>query len=431
MNGSRILTGIAAALLTYGAGAAEFEYGVEVGIGTSDNIARVPANEQSETIATAGLDLSLAREGGRVEADVEVDLSYYDYQDNTFDSEVSGMANADIRVNFVPQRFIWVLTENFGQTELDPFAASTPANRENINYFTTGPDLTVRLGSVGSLTLFGRYSMTTFEESNFDDERTLGGISLGRDLSARSNVSLNATAERVEFDNPAFGSDYDRQSAFLRCEVDGARTRIGAEVGYTEIHDSGDTNSSPLLELDFARDLSERSTVTLLAGIRSSDAASALRAAPGAEGGIPSQPGQISSTDTFETSHARLGWQFNAQRTNIMLSAGTERDEYDNQNQLDLKRNSFQASAQRQITPRLRLRVQGTLSSTEFESTGQDDDETQFGLHLSWNVTGRLYVEVDVDKFDRKSTNALSEFDETRAFLRFAWRSAGGPSGAR
>lgn len=431
MNGSRIVTGIAAALLTCGAGAAELEYGVEVGIGTSDNIRRVPANEESETIATAGLDLSLAREGGRVEADVEVDLTYYDYQDNTFDSEVSGIANADMRINFVPERFIWVLIDNFGQTELDPFAVSTPANRENINYLTTGPDLTLRLGSVGSLTLFGRYSMTTFEESNFDDERKLGGISLGRDLSARSNVSLNVTAERVEFEDPAFGSDYDRQSAFLRYEVDGARTRIGAEAGYTEIHDSGDTSSSPLLELDLARDISERSTVTLLAGIRSSDSASALRSAPGAGGGIPSRPGQISTTDTFQTRHATLGWQFNAQRTNVMLSAGYEKDEYDNQSALDLKRNFFQASAQRLITPRLTLRIQGSLYSSESAATSQEDDETRFGLGLSWNAVGRLYVELDVDKFNRDSSNPLTEYNETRAFLRFAWRNTGGPSGAR
>ena len=179
------------------------------------------------------------------------------------------MANADLRYLFVPGRFEWVLTESFGQSEIDPFAASTPDNRENINYFTTGPDFTVRLGSVGSLTLFGRYSMTQFEDSNFDDERLLGGLSLGRDLSARSNVSLNATAERVEFDDQTAGSDYDRQSAFLRYEIEGARTTIGAGSGRTaRFTTTATTSSSPLFELDISRDLSQRSVLTFRGGVQ-------------------------------------------------------------------------------------------------------------------------------------------------------------------
>ncbi len=272
MNRTIVAAAAAAALSASVAGAAELEYGFEVGIGNSDNIRRVPTGEESETILTTGADLAWLREEGRLHADVDLDLSYFDYQDNSYQGEVTGMANADLRFLFVPGRFEWVLLDSFGQSQLDPFSAVTPDNRENVNYVTTGPDFTMRLGSAGSLTLFGRYSATQFEDTNFDDQRLLGGIGFGRELSQRSSLSVNATTESVEFDDTGVGTDYDRRSAFLRYDVDGARTTIGAEAGYTEVESNGNTNSSPLFEVDISRELSERSMLTLRGGVRSSDA---------------------------------------------------------------------------------------------------------------------------------------------------------------
>jgi hypothetical protein len=431
MKRAAISAAVAASLWAGAAGAAEMTYGVEVGVGNSDNIRRVPAGEESETILTAGLEYGLLRTDGRFHADVDVDLSYFDYQDDTYDSEVLGIANADLRYLFVPGRFEWSLIENFGQSAEDPFAASTPDNRENINYLTTGPDFMFRLGTAADITLFGRYSTTDYEESDFDDERLLGGLALGRELSARSELSLNVTAERVEFDDTDAGSDYDRQSAFLRYDTEGARTTVGVEAGYTEIHDDGSTSSTPLFELDVERRMTERSTLTFSGGVRSSDAASALRAGSLPGGATPGGPDEVSSTDTFEAQHASLAWAFTAQRTEFMLSAGWEQDDYDNDSTLDRDRNIYQVSARRQITPRLSLRAEAELVSSDYDNFGQDDDESRYGLFLSWNAVGRLYIEADVEYFDRDSSNALSEFEETRVFLRFAWRNTGGPPGSR
>lgn len=426
MSKARILAATIAAIVAPAAQAADFQYGVAVGIGNSDNIRRVPTAEESETIATAGLDLRLLREGSRLDADVTLDLSYFDYQDGSYDSEVTGLANIDLNAAIVPGRFEWMLVDNFGQSQLDPFAVSTPENRENINYFTTGPDFTMRLGSVASATLFGRWSATNFEDSAFDDERLMGGLSVGRELSNRSEISVNVTTEAVEFDDPLAGSDFDRHSAFLRYDVDGARTRIGLEAGYTEIDGATTSNNSPLFGLDLERDLSERSTLSLSAGVRSSDSSAALRAGGDPGGGLP---GQISTGDPFETRHASLGWQFRAQRTEFSLSAGWLEDVYETLGFLDRTRHNFRASARRQLTPRMSLSADAAFDRSEFDIAGQDDEETQVRLRLSWNAVGRLHVEIDAEHFSRDSTNALTEFDETRAFLRFAWRSASGGSG--
>jgi hypothetical protein len=426
-----ILCGAIAALVAAPAGAAELQYGFEAGVGTSDNITRIPANGESETIATAGLDLRLLREGSLVNADVNVDLSYFDYRDGTYDSEVTGTGEATVGFAFVPDRFVWVVQDSFGQSQLDPFAVQTPANRENINYFSTGPDLSLRLGSAGILTLYGRYSMTDYEDTGLDDERITGGLSFGRDLSARSSLSFNVSAERVEFDDPLLGSDYDRQSAFFRYENDGARTRIGIQAGVTELHDLGRTNTNPLFELDLERDLSQRSSLSLRAGVRSSDASTALRSGNAIGGGFPGIPGQVSTADPFETRNATLTWNFQGSRTGFLLSGGYEEDVYETLATLDRTREQYEASVWRQITPRLKATLRAAQQSNDFDSVVYDDEELVLGLALSWNVTGRLFIELNYDDIEHDSSNPLQEFDETRAFLRFAWRNTGGGSGAR
>ncbi len=424
--------GIAALMLAGGAGAADFQYGIEAGVGTSDNILRVPANEDSETILTTGLDLRLLREGSLVNADVNVDLTYYDYQDNTFDSEVTGTAEALVNLAFVPERFSWVVQNSFGQNERDPFAAPTPQNRENINYFSTGPDFSVRLGGAGVLTLYGRYSMTDYEDTPLDDDRALGGISLGRDLSARSNVSLNLTTERVEFDDPAFGSDYDRHSAYLSYRNTGARTRIGVQAGMTELHDLGRTNSSPLLDVDIERDVSPRSILALRGGIRSSDASTALRSGNAVGGGgFTGLPGQISTGDPFENRHATLEWRFAAQRTGAGFSAGYNEDKYENQTALDRKREDYDADLYRDVSPHIRLSLRAAYQSSDYDNASFSEDERLFGASLSWNVSGRLYVDLSYDDIHHDSSNPLQDFDEGRAFLRIAWRNTRGGPGSR
>lgn len=418
---------VAAIMTGAGAGAAELEYGFEVGVGTTDNIQRVPVAEQSETILTTGLDFTLLREEGRLHADVDLDLSYFEYQDDTYGGEVVGMAQADLRYLFVPGRFEWVLLDSFGQSVIDPFSPVTPDNRENFNYVTTGPDFTMRLGSAGSLTLFGRYSATQFEDSNLDDERLLAGVSFGRELSARSSLSLNVTSETIEFDDPLAGTDFDRRSAFLRYETEGARTRIAAEAGYTELEFDGPvgTSSSPLFELEISRDVSARSSLTLRGAIESSDASTALR---GGEigGGFP---GQVSTGDPFETRHLSLGWNFAAQRTDLFVSVGYEEEGYETTTLLDRERQLYQALVSRRITPRFSIRAQALHYRTDFSFASQEDDETQLGLAFDWNLAGRLYLLLDLEQFERNSTNPLSEFDEQRAFLRLAWRSSGAPGG--
>jgi len=97
----------------------------------------------------------------------------------------------------VPQLLYWDVSDNFGQTRLSPLAAITPANRENVNYVSTGPDLTI--GALGSteLGIAGRYAKATYQKSPLDNERISGTIALVRHFTLASAISLNVLDGRI------------------------------------------------------------------------------------------------------------------------------------------------------------------------------------------------------------------------------------------
>ena len=93
--------------------------------------------------------------------DAKGNFSDLDYLQNAYGNQFIGRFDGRADVALIPERVIWVLTESFGQAQIDPFVAVVPTNLENINYVSTGPDATLRLGPTVFLDLRARYSKAT------------------------------------------------------------------------------------------------------------------------------------------------------------------------------------------------------------------------------------------------------------------------------
>jgi hypothetical protein len=399
----------------------EFELALSLGAAWSDNINRQPELEDEGTIGQAGVQLGYSQQSRRLTTDINANVVYEHYFDGIYDNEIVGGADGVLVLGIVPERFEWFVQETFGQITSDPFSSNTPENRENINYFTTGPDFTFGLGGAASMRLSGRYSSTTYEVTDLDGERYSGSAALIYQMSGNSALSLNVTGEEIKFDEQSANADYEQQQAFVRYEAQGARTGLSVDVGYTSLE--GDTTDADGLlgRLALSRRLSTASTLTLSAGTQFSDSGDLFRATQGGRGPTRETQAVIGTSDPFENRFAALNWDFDRNRTGFGFGAMHSEEQYENFTDLDRTVTTWNAYFSRELSRALDVRFFGLLENEEFDSTGFKDDELRGGVSLGWNVASTIQLRLQVERYDRDSTAEATEFTENRASLFLVW----------
>ncbi len=415
-----------AALAISSVAQAELEYGVEVGVGHSDNVYRRNVDVVESTIATAGLDLNWRETRRRLDADVMADLTFNHYLENGIDDQLTGNANALVSFGLIPERLTWTLEDTFGQTQQDPLLPATPESLEFINVLSTGPNVMFRLGGAALLQLNGRYTLTEYEDSPFDSTRTGGGLALIRELSSRSQLSLNANEYETDYKDPG-NLDFTMRSAYARYALEASRTEISTELGYSWVDrdlPGAEELSEPLIRIDVRRNVSQSSYLNLRLASQLSDAADAARGASeiidvGGEPGVG-----VATASTFENKSATLAWELERPRTSINVSVNWEEDEYTDDADLNRERMMYGASITRHLTNRLRVRGGAFLSSEEYALDGSESDETRLLLGAAWQFGRNVGLDFTAERLDRESNTFSGGGDsvENRYFLTVFYR---------
>jgi hypothetical protein len=404
--------------------AADVTAGVTAGVGVSDNIARTNSNEIDETLATVGFNFAGTRPEGKLTGRVNAAIEYISYLDNTYDDDFYGRADLLGDYSFVEDLFSWRVEDSWGQIRSDPFSVQSPENSENTNYFATGPDVTLRLGSRTRFLVTGRWSDTSYETSSRDYTRLGGGLGLSRDLSDRTELGIHGYTSRVEFDDSTFGSDYDAQEYLVRLTTEGARTRILLDAGYTQIHDQGSSSGNPLFRLTASRDVGARSELTLTAGTEFSDAGQVFQGS-GASGGASGFGGGnavIGVGDPFERRYFGLGWSLQGQRSRFSVGADYRQELYETLSAIDREVTEFYAELNRGLTQSLRINLGARYLTEKYDDDSVDDDRLSANAGLAWDFSQKFYVSAAVELYQSNSNSSLREYDENRAWLRIGYR---------
>ncbi|MGC1457490.1 MAG: hypothetical protein WA825_04365, partial [Steroidobacteraceae bacterium] len=163
--------------------AADPGYEIQLGVIESDNIQRLPSGGTDETIATQELDLDWHEKRPRFDADVVADISHLDFLQGTYAPEFIGNFIGISKVSLVENLLSWNFADNFGQTPLNPLAPINPGNIQNINYFNTGPLLTLPLGRELQLVVSGQYGLVDYQQTPDNSHRLTGTVGLAPELS--------------------------------------------------------------------------------------------------------------------------------------------------------------------------------------------------------------------------------------------------------
>lgn len=420
-----ILFGAALATSAIPAMAQETSFSVSVGATYSDNIGRVGSDEESDLMPEAGMRFSVSREG-RLDLALDGDLTYRSYQESTFtnDDELVGGLDARIGYAFVPDRFDWVVQNNFGQALIDPQAVETVDNRQNMNYFSTGPDFTIPLGGRTSLAVSGRWSDLDFEENDFGNERLSGTLGIIRHLGGMNSLHLGLASQRVEFDGPV-PAGYDVHSAFLMFQAGSSRTQLEVRGGATEVHDAGDTFQHPLVSVTLTRQLTERSSLTLVAGTGMTDSADAFRRDRDIAGVGGIGEDVLALPDIVKEDFATVQWTVGSGRTTFEASVNW-RDE-DRELVSDFSRQSLELAVNiaRRVGPRLTARVYGWSQDTDYDRAGIQYEEWLAGVGFDWSLSSRYGLAISAEHRNAGGGTSAGpgtrDYEENRYSLRISY----------
>lgn len=422
-----LLTCLAAAR---GAHAAQPGYDISLGVAESDNVARVATNPQADTIITQGLGLTWHDLRPLLSADVDANLNYVEYLRHTVGNEVIGNFLGQARATAVPDVLFWHVSDNFGQGLTNPLAAATPQNRENINYFETGPELLVPLAQTLLLNVTADYARVSYQASPLDSSRYTGGIGLVHPLSPSSSISINFRDQHVDFSNDALNPDFQLQEAFAHYEAKNKRTVFSLDLGYSKLRDTVSPGGGALARLDISRKVSPSSTVALTAGRQYSDSGDAFRLEQ-TLGGANLNTQTVTQTSTpFRIDHASLAWNFQRGRTGFGISLDYFKDTYQQPSTLNDSRKELGANVSRKLTPTLEVALIGQYFREEFEVLQGNSTQTLADAQLKWRA-GRFWsVIFDINRTSRSSDAPGTDFTENRVWLRLAYgRPAAVPAG--
>jgi hypothetical protein len=392
-----------------------------VGVGTTDNIARVPTDEDSDTLYIANLYLDLLDEDGRLHSDVDAQLEYVDYASGTFDSEVTGLLNAYFELSIVPGRFYWLLRENFGQRQQDPFTASTPANREYVNFLTTGPQVDLVNSARNVIRAQLVYSRVDFEESLSDNERFGGALQFGREVSRGHILSLIGSTESVEFADDAVGTDYDRNQAYIRYEGLGGNNEIEIDVGYTEIDADGEKFDEVLFRLDWNRQISTYSSWRLLGGSEISDEGSVFRLFQEELGDLNVTSNAFNNPNPFLNHYVTTNFSYVRDRSETSLVLALNQADFEDNNGSDRDTIRVGFRLRRDIGDRFFGGLRLEARFTEFSDIDRKTDSFSGVLTLGYRIGGYTDLSLQYQYTTRNDTVSLNEYDENRFFLRASY----------
>ncbi|MBS0430915.1 MAG: hypothetical protein JSS21_00695 [Proteobacteria bacterium] len=223
-----------------GAPATQLNYTVEVGVEHSSNINYSQYDPISQDLLIPRMFFTFDQVGSTVQAHAIGQIEYRDYLQGDFNNEFRGNLAAALNWVVAPQWLTFAVTENSSVEPVNPLANNAPTNVQQTNVFAAGPSLLLHFSDAlrGQVDL--RYIDTTASKTKyFDSDRGFGALRLVRDLNATDQLSLNAEAQHVHFQQPSllpgqFTPDYDSYDLYGRYQSKLAHVQVDASLGWSK-----------------------------------------------------------------------------------------------------------------------------------------------------------------------------------------------------
>ena len=277
------------------------------------------------------------------------------------------------------------------------------------------------MGRATAIDIGARFESNTFEIRNIDSEVVSGQVSLVRSLSPKRSLSLNVSADRIEYDDDVLNSNFDRQTAFIGFSSEMSRGSFTINAGVNEIHDNGDSESGFFGELSVLRKLSSRSNLSFSYNQRFSDAGNIFGLY---EGGSQAQGGAqniTATSDPFENKNIRLAYDLDRGKSTFSGSLYVNENEYSNSSALDEKRTGVRLGATKEFGSGWTTGLNLDFSRVEFDNADREDDYQYATVSLTKQISRVFDVSLAYLRADRSSDAALADYVDNRYTLTISY----------
>ena len=368
----------------------------------------------SDTIEEAVAAVAFHEQTRRLDADLLSNLQFLRFGRNIYSDEVAGNLIGDATFAILPKEFEWVAQDNFGQQQLNPTVAATPLNLENINFFTTGPNLLFAFDPLTHAQISLRYSNVYYQTSDLNNNRGDADISLIRSLSATSNGSVNVGAEEVRYEDTADNADYKMEQAYLRYDLQSSRTKLTADLGYDQATGLPSSGGSALVHIDASRVLSASSRLELSVGQDISDTGNLLRQLQSLNGLAVNAAYLQNANDPFINRYAKLAWEFTRNRTLIDIDVARYEEHHLEDIGLDQGRTQVDLTVRRNFAPALAGFIGGTYARANYTDSAASYRDVNAFAALEWRFGRRLNLRAEYDRFDQHGNALTNVYLENR-----------------
>jgi hypothetical protein len=424
--GLAVLLVMATVLYPASSNAADVNAGFSLGVAYTDNIDRLDSGGRNETIAQTGMTLSILEASRRINADVRSSLNYYDYIDNTFDSDLVGAVDALIDLSVVEGRIHWFVQENYGRTLFDPFQPDRPENWENLNFLTTGPTIVLYQGVRNDSGIDLRYSWVHYETRPFDNETANARFWVGREIRRDHRLSINLDVAETEYDNGGLTPDYERRSAFLRYEIDRGRNLLEIDAGFTEQEILSQTDDGVMFNASWTHQISAFSQFSLNLTRQFADQANVFRFQQDTGRDIDSIGDLTENGSPFLLNGIDVGYSLTGERTIFSISAGASDQEFDTQDQLDREDVRLDLFLQRNLTRSLFASIDLRFHRRELPNVSREDETRSGSLSVGYRFSDALDLAIRYTNTSQDSSSITNKYEENRGDLTLTYIPAWG-----
>lgn len=397
---------------------------VSASVERTDNVSRIPTNKAADTIYGLGTDFRWnTREGGRIDASIDGDLSYYKYAKAEYQPDLVGGARGSLTYAVIPDYFSWQTQDSFRQLRINAVQPITPDNRQNTNLFATGPRLQFPLGNRRTLLIIdGQYEHSSYSVSALDSNVVLGRLAILRRLGANASISVSANGRQVRYSQEAMYPDYKAQDYLFNWTAFSRRTTISLDLGYSYTQQQMHDADSPNFRLTLSRNLTPRTSATLYANHRLTDSSDAVHFGQMGAGTGPRTSDFAANPDPFTLEQIGLTYAFASVSSSIDLDVSMQQDRYQVSTLDDRNITSAELQAWTMLNSVWTAGVFGGYSRENF--IGRNDAKstfTSYGLFAGARIATRMRLELSVLHDSRQTNFSGFDFDENAARLTLSY----------